>query len=166
MGLDFRPPARYLPYATALLSRGLPVSLTVEGDRVHPHVGKAIFIDNTVDSTTSTFLMRAEVANPDGSLLPGQYIRAGMTVGEYVDAVVVPEQAVVEGQEGARVFVGRRREQGRGREGQADRPVPRPARPRVGARARPEGDRRGHPARPARAGRRPGRGPARAVHPR
>ena len=47
MGLDFRPPARYLPYATALLSRGLPVSLTVEGDRVHPHVGKAIFIDNT-----------------------------------------------------------------------------------------------------------------------
>ena len=104
MGLDFRPPARYLPVATALLSRGLPVSLTVEGDRVHPHVGKAIFIDNTVDSATSTFLMRAEVANPDGSLLPGQYIRAGMTVGEYVDAVVVPEQAVIEGQEGARVY--------------------------------------------------------------
>ncbi len=50
MGLDFRPPARYLPVATALLSRGLPVSLTVEGDRVHPHVGKAIFIDNTVDT--------------------------------------------------------------------------------------------------------------------
>ncbi len=44
--------------------------------------------------------MRAEVANPDGSLLPGQYIRAGMTIGEYVDAVVVPEQAVIEGQEG------------------------------------------------------------------
>ena len=104
MGLDFRPPARYLPVATALLSRGLPVSLTVEGDRVHPHVGKAIFIDNTVDSATSTFLMRAEVANPDGSLLPGQYIRAGMTIGEYVDAVVVPEQAVIEGQEGARVY--------------------------------------------------------------
>jgi membrane fusion protein, multidrug efflux system len=104
MGLDFRPSARYLPFATALLSKGLPVSLTVEGDRVHPHVGKAIFIDNTVDSATSTFLMRAEVANPDGSLLPGQYVRAGMTVGEYVDAGVVPEQAVVEGQEGARVY--------------------------------------------------------------
>jgi membrane fusion protein, multidrug efflux system len=105
MGLDFRPAARYLPYATALLANGLPVKLMVEGDRLHPHVGKAIFIDNTVDTTTSTFLMRAEVANPDGSLLPGQYIRAEITVGEYVDAVVVPEQAVVEGQEGARVFV-------------------------------------------------------------
>jgi membrane fusion protein (multidrug efflux system) len=105
MGLDFRPPARYLPLATALLAKGLPVTLTVEGDRVHPHVGKAIFIDNNVDSSTSTFLMRAEVSNPDGSLLPGQYVRAGMIVGEYVDAVVVPEQAVMEGQEGARVYV-------------------------------------------------------------
>ena len=49
--------------------------------------------------------MRAEVPNPDGSILPGQYIRATMTIGEYVDAVVVPEQAVLEGQEGPRVFV-------------------------------------------------------------
>ena len=105
MGLDFRPPARYLPLATALLAQGLKVELTVEGDRKHPHLGKAIFIDNVVDNTTSTFLMRAEVPNPDGSLLPGLYIRAGMIIGEYVDAVVVPEQSVIEGQEGSRVFV-------------------------------------------------------------
>ena len=105
MGLDFRPPARYLPLATTLLAHGLKVELTVEGDRKHPHIGKAIFIDNVVDNTTSTFLMRAEVPNPDGSLLPGLYIRAGMIIGEYVDAVVVPEQSVIEGQEGSRVFV-------------------------------------------------------------
>ena len=65
-------------------------TLIVEGERPHPHVGKAIFIDNQVDTHTSTFLMRAEVPNPDGSLLPGQYIRAELTIGEYVDAVVVP----------------------------------------------------------------------------
>jgi membrane fusion protein (multidrug efflux system) len=105
MGLDFRPPARYLPLATTLLARGLKVELTVEGDRKHPHIGKAIFIDNVVDNTTSTFLMRAEVPNPDGSLLPGLYIRAGLIIGEYADAVVVPEQSVIEGQEGSRVFV-------------------------------------------------------------
>ncbi len=105
MGLDFHPAARYLPVATALLSKGLPVRLKVEGDREHPHIGKVFFIDNTVDSTTSTFLVRAEVPNPDGSLLPGEYIRAEMTVGEFEGAVVVPEQAVVEGQEVRRVFV-------------------------------------------------------------
>jgi hypothetical protein len=37
--------------------------------------------------------------------LPGQYIKATITVGEYVDAVVVPEQAVLEGQEGTRVYI-------------------------------------------------------------
>jgi membrane fusion protein (multidrug efflux system) len=105
MGLDLLPAARYLPWATALLARGLEVHLSVEGERLHPYVGKAIFIDNHVDPTTSTFLVRAEVRNPEGSILPGQYIKATMTVGEYVDAVAVPEQAVVEGQEGSRVFV-------------------------------------------------------------
>jgi RND family efflux transporter MFP subunit len=108
MGLDLRPAARYLPVATALQRQtgGLAVDIAVEGDRPHPHKGKTIFIDNQVENTTSTFLLRAEVANPDGSILPGQYIKAQMIVGEYVDAVVVPEQAVSKtGQEGSRVFV-------------------------------------------------------------
>ena len=49
--------------------------------------------------------MRAEVSNPTGTLLPGEFIRATITVGEFVDAVVVPEKAVLEGQDGTRVFV-------------------------------------------------------------
>ena len=119
----------------------------------HPHVGKAIFIDNNVDSTTSTFLMRAEVAEPRRlAACPASTSGPSMTVGEYVDAVVVPEQAVVEGQEGSRVFVVDAPEQGR-RSPRSSRSThyQRPARARVGPRARPEGDRRGHPARPARA---------------
>jgi membrane fusion protein (multidrug efflux system) len=105
MGLDLRPPARYLPEATELLAAGVSISLTVEGERLHPHVGKAIFIDNVVDQQTSTFLLRAEVSNPSGTILPGEFLRATMTVGEYVDAVVVPDKAVLEGQEGTRVFI-------------------------------------------------------------
>jgi len=105
MGLDLRPAARYLPVATALVASGLAVELFVEGERRHPHVGTAIFIDNQVDPTTSTFLVRAEVANPEGSILPGEYIKATMTIGNYVDAVVVPERSVVLGQDGTRVFV-------------------------------------------------------------
>jgi multidrug efflux pump subunit AcrA (membrane-fusion protein) len=105
MGLDLRPPAVRLPIATRLQEHGgIAVDVSVEGKRRHPYRGKTIFIDNQVDNTTSTFLVRAEVPNPDGSILPGQYIIATATIGEY-DAVVVPEQAVLEGQEGARVFV-------------------------------------------------------------
>jgi hypothetical protein len=65
----------------------------------------ASFIDNQVEPTTSTFLVRAEVPNPEGSILPGQYIKATMTVGHYVNAIAVPERSVVLGQEGTRVFV-------------------------------------------------------------
>jgi membrane fusion protein, multidrug efflux system len=107
MGLDLHPAARNLPIATALQEKtgGVALHFVVEGERPHPHQGKTIFIDNQVETTTSTFLVRAQVANPDGSILPGQYIKATLTIGEFVDAVVVPEQAVMEGQEGSRVFV-------------------------------------------------------------
>jgi membrane fusion protein, multidrug efflux system len=106
MGLDLLPAARYLPVATALQERGgVDVNVFVEGERPHSHVGKTIFVDNKVDTQTGTFLVRAEVRNPDGSILPGQYIKANLTVGKYVDAIVVPEQAVLEGQEGPHVFI-------------------------------------------------------------
>lgn len=107
MGLDLHPAARNLPIATALQAKtgGVALDFVVEGEHPHPHKGKTIFIDNQVETTTSTFLVRAQVANPDGAILPGQYIKAALTIGEYVDAVVVPEQAVMEGQEGSRVFV-------------------------------------------------------------
>src|SRR6202035_2699158 len=75
------------------------------GERYYPYTGKTLFIDNKVDENTSTFLARAVVPNPEGAILPGQYIKATITVGEYVDAVLVPEQAVLEGQEGTRVFI-------------------------------------------------------------
>jgi multidrug efflux pump subunit AcrA (membrane-fusion protein) len=106
MGLDLRPAARNLPIANALQAKGgIAVNLVVEGERPHPHKGKTIFVDNLVDTQTSTFLVRAEVPNPDGAILPGQYIKASLIVSEYDDAIVVPEQAVLEGQEGPRVYV-------------------------------------------------------------
>ncbi len=116
MGLDLHPAARYLPVATAIQEKtgGVALDVAVEGERRHPHKGKTIFIDNQVENTTSTFLLRAQVANPEGSILPGQYIKATFTIGDYVDAVVVPEQTVVEGQEGSRVFVVDAAKQGRG----------------------------------------------------
>ena len=132
---------------------GIAVDVTVEGERPHPHQARPSSSTTRSIRTTSTFLVRAEVPNPDGSILPGQYIKATLTIGEYVDAVVVPEQAVVEGQEGLARLRRRRGEQGRGRQGQRGRRLPGPARARVRARGRAESDRRGHPARPAGPGR-------------
>jgi multidrug efflux pump subunit AcrA (membrane-fusion protein) len=105
MGLDFRPSSRYLPMITRLVEGGLDVRLFVQGDRPYPHEGKLVFLDNTVDPMTSTFLLKASVPNPEETLLPGDYIKVNTTIGEYKGAIVVPERSVIEGQAGASVFV-------------------------------------------------------------
>ena len=83
--------------------RGLPARAS-KGRRPAASRGKATVIDNTIDPTTSTFLVRAEVANPAKALLPGEYVKVDAKVGEVRDAVVVPEQAVVETQAGPTVY--------------------------------------------------------------
>jgi membrane fusion protein (multidrug efflux system) len=105
MGVDFRPSSRHLPMITRLVEGGLTVRLFVQGDRPFPHEGRLIFLDNVVDPTTSTFLLRASVPNPEETLLPGDYVKVNTEIGEYQGAIVVPEKAVVQGQAGASVFV-------------------------------------------------------------
>jgi RND family efflux transporter MFP subunit len=107
MGVDLEAPSRYLTRATRLIKAGLPVSITktgMEGDPIVAHPGVADFIDNTINSTTSTFLIKARVANPEGFLLPGEYVKADIVVEQRPDALVVPEAAVVETQAGPTVF--------------------------------------------------------------
>ena len=108
MGVDVQASSRYLVRATELIQHGLAIHLIrpgLDGPIEHPEAGKAFFIDNAIDPTSSTFLVKAEIPNPDRSLLPGEYVKVNMTVGEHKDAVVVPEQAVLEGQAGPTVYV-------------------------------------------------------------
>lgn len=108
MSVDIRPSARYLDRSTNLIAKGLEVQLTssgLDGDLLHPYPGQAYFIDNTIDPTTSTFLMKAKVPNPQMSLLPGAYVNIAFTVDVIENAVVVPETAVMETEAGPVVYV-------------------------------------------------------------
>ena len=105
MGVDLRPASRYLPVITRLVKKGLDVKLRIGGQKAHPHTGKIAFVDNTVELTTSTVLVRAEVPNPDETILPGEYVKVELNIGEYAGAIVIPDAAVVEAQEGSRVLV-------------------------------------------------------------
>jgi RND family efflux transporter MFP subunit len=107
MGVDIQVASRHLLRASALLARGMEVRLLRPSDTgpvEHPHVGRATFIDNTIDPNTSTFLMRASIANPDRSLLPGEFVRLRIQTGELPDALVVPERALMETQGGKIVY--------------------------------------------------------------
>jgi multidrug efflux system membrane fusion protein len=70
-----------------------------------PVEGKLAFIDNTVDATTGTLKLRAEFANKDRVLWPGDYAETTLTLRQDKDAIVVPYHAVQNGPRGTYVFV-------------------------------------------------------------
>jgi membrane fusion protein, multidrug efflux system len=67
--------------------------------------GALSFVDNAVDTTTGTILLKGSFPNEDGSLWPGEFVNVRLRL--YVDenALTVPARAVVSGQEGSYVFV-------------------------------------------------------------
>ena len=67
--------------------------------------GKVAFIDNAVDTTTGTVKLRAEFANPEHLLWPGQLVSVSLTLGVDRNAVVLPDRAVQNGPDGTYVFV-------------------------------------------------------------
>ncbi len=62
-------------------------------------------IDNQVDPTTGTVKLKAEFANADLSLWPGQFVNAHLVVDVLRNSVVVPSVAVQTGPKGPFVYV-------------------------------------------------------------
>jgi multidrug efflux system membrane fusion protein len=102
----------FSPSETDLVSiRKAQASGVVEADVVIPgegqarHKGKLTFIDNAVDRSTGTIIARATIANGDFGLLPGQYVRIRLHIGEHPDASMVPQAAIGSSQLGKFVYV-------------------------------------------------------------
>ena len=66
--------------------------------------GKLLTPNNTIDTTTGTISLKAQFANGDDHLWPGQFVNARVQVGTLPKAVVVPEQAVEHGPDGLFVY--------------------------------------------------------------
>ncbi len=67
--------------------------------------GTLASIDNTADAATGTIRLRAEFANLDKALWPGQFVNVRVTLYEQKDAIVVPSAALENGPNGQYVFV-------------------------------------------------------------
>jgi membrane fusion protein (multidrug efflux system) len=108
MGVDIRISERYLDRVTGLIQKGLAGRLIrpgVEGDQEHPFDAKCYFVDNRVEETTATFLAKARIPNPAGTLLPGEYVKLRLIVDRLENAVVVPAPAVTETEAGPVVYI-------------------------------------------------------------
>jgi multidrug efflux system membrane fusion protein len=67
--------------------------------------GELHFLDNAVNNTTGTVLLRAVVPNHDMKLWSGQFVSVRLHLSIKKNAVVVPYEAVQIGQQGNYVFV-------------------------------------------------------------
>ena len=67
--------------------------------------GRVNFADNRVDRTTGTITLRAEVANPDHTILEGTFVYVEVMVTDQASFMLVPPVAVQEDQQGSFLYV-------------------------------------------------------------
>jgi multidrug efflux system membrane fusion protein len=70
-----------------------------------PSEGTLSFVDNAVDTTTGTILLKGTFPNKEGALWPGEFVNVRLRLYVDEDALTVPARAVVSGQQGSYVFV-------------------------------------------------------------
>jgi len=76
-----------------------------DADTADEDKGSLTFVDNTVDVTTGTIKLKGTFPNSNHKLWPGQFVRVTLLLTTQADAVVVPNQAVQTGQNGAFIYV-------------------------------------------------------------
>jgi membrane fusion protein, multidrug efflux system len=67
--------------------------------------GKLDFTDVRVSTETGTSDARAELPNPDAWLKPGQFVRVQLEGAARLNAILVPQRAVLEGPKGKYVYI-------------------------------------------------------------
>lgn len=81
------------------------IEITLADGTQYSHRGRINFVDVQVDQTTGTSVIRGEVPNPDGELKPGQFIYARPLGIRRLNAIRVPQSAVLQSPAGASVYV-------------------------------------------------------------
>ena len=104
--VDFSVPEKYLAQIRGYGARSrLRVTATIPGQENRPLEGVLDFINNTVDNTTGTIMLKGTFENEEKRLWPGQFVNVVLDLSELANATVVPSQAVQTGQNGQYVFV-------------------------------------------------------------
>jgi membrane fusion protein (multidrug efflux system) len=84
------------------------VTVTLADNSEYPVEGIVDFADPQVDPKTGTFGVRAELANPNQELLPGQFTKVKFLLDIIEDAVVIPRKSLIIEKGGSFVYVMRR----------------------------------------------------------
>lgn len=81
------------------------VAIRFEDGKTYSRTGKLAFTDVRVNSTTGTSDSRAELPNPQGEVRPGQFVRVVLKGAKRINAITVPQRAVMDGPQGKMVYL-------------------------------------------------------------
>jgi multidrug efflux system membrane fusion protein len=85
--------------------RALKVEVRLPDQLDKPVVGQLTFLDNSVQSSSGTVMLRATVPNGDRRLWPGQFVNARLVLSTLPQAVLVPAEAPQDSAKGPFVYV-------------------------------------------------------------
>ncbi|MFM8932566.1 MAG: efflux RND transporter periplasmic adaptor subunit [Gemmataceae bacterium] len=104
--VEFALPERLLPQVRKAAAGPEPFLVDIrKSDQAAPIRGKVGFIDNQVDQSTGTILMRAEFPNADVAIWPGEFFEVSAILSVDKDAVIMPLAALGQGAAGPHAFV-------------------------------------------------------------
>ncbi|WP_266170688.1 efflux RND transporter periplasmic adaptor subunit [Dyella subtropica] len=104
--IAFNIPEDSLAAVRAAQARGdVPVQAVIPGDKGAPLSGTLEFIDNAVDVTTGTIVLKGRFDNADHRLTPGQFVQLTLPTTRIANAVNVPVEALQSSSKGSFVFV-------------------------------------------------------------
>jgi multidrug efflux system membrane fusion protein len=102
----FSVPEQYLAEIKKYRAGGpLKVEALPPNDASSAEQGTLTFIDNTIDKTTGTILLKGTFANREKRLWPGQFVNVVLRLAMQLNATVIPSQALQTDQQGQHVFV-------------------------------------------------------------
>ncbi len=102
--VSFTVPGNNLPEIKKYQAAG-SLQVQLPGVKGNPLTGAFSFLDNRIDTSTGTVLLKATFANIGQDLWPGQFVDVQLVLTTRPGAVVVPSQAIQVRQDGAHIYV-------------------------------------------------------------
>jgi len=87
------------------MAKGAVTALALDNNDREIARGKVVVVDNQINVSTGTVRFKAEFANENESLWPGQFVTVRVLLAELSDVVTVPLTAVLRGPDGPYAFV-------------------------------------------------------------
>ena len=81
------------------------VALRLADGSLYARQGKMNFSDIRINGNTGTSELRAELPNPGGRLRPGEFVRVVLHGAQRINAIMIPQRAVLDGPQGKFVYL-------------------------------------------------------------